>query len=81
MNSGAFASLPASACTLGIRGSPDPDRITKNFYDGAGQLVQVRKAVGTSFIGLMPPILIRATASRNMSSTPKAQGAVVLRRV
>lgn len=48
MNPAAFGSLPASACTLGTQGSHGPDRITKNVYDAAGQLLQVRKAVGTS---------------------------------
>ncbi|WBY08169.1 hypothetical protein PIB19_01015 [Sphingomonas sp. 7/4-4] len=48
MNPAAFGALPASACTLGTQGSQGPDRITKNIYDAAGQLVQVRKAVGTS---------------------------------
>jgi RHS repeat-associated protein len=48
MNSATFASLPASACTLATAGGPGPDRVTKNVYDAAGQLVQVRKAVGTS---------------------------------
>lgn len=48
MNPAAFASLPASACTLGPEGSQGPDRITKNIYDAAGQLLQVRKAVGTN---------------------------------
>lgn len=35
-----------SACTPGT-GAQGPDRITRNRYDAAGQLVQVRKAVGT----------------------------------
>lgn len=48
MNAAAYASLPASACTLTAQGTAGPDRITKNVYDAAGQLVQVRKAVGTS---------------------------------
>ncbi|WP_204272687.1 hypothetical protein, partial [Enterobacter hormaechei] len=48
MNLAAFGSLPASACTLGVQGSQGADRITKNIYDAAGQLVQVRRAVGTS---------------------------------
>lgn len=47
MNPAAFGSLPASACTLGVEGSNGPDRITKNVYDPAGQLLQVRKGVGT----------------------------------
>jgi uncharacterized protein (DUF2147 family) len=48
MNPAVYASLPASACTLGTQGSDGPDRITKNVYDAAGQLVQVREGVGTS---------------------------------
>ncbi|WP_162251676.1 RHS repeat domain-containing protein [Caulobacter sp. Root1472] len=47
MNPAAFGSLPASACTLGVEGSNGPDRITKNVYDPAGHLLQVRKGVGT----------------------------------
>ncbi|MEH3098734.1 RHS repeat-associated core domain-containing protein [Sphingomonas adhaesiva] len=47
MNSSVYGALPASACTLGTTGSQGPDRISKNVYDAAGQLVQVRKAVGT----------------------------------
>jgi YD repeat-containing protein len=47
MNPAAFGSLPASACTLGAEGSQGPDRITRNVYDLAGQLKQVRQAVGT----------------------------------
>jgi RHS repeat-associated protein len=48
MNPAIYGSLPASACTLGTAGSDGPDRISKNVYDDAGQLVQVREAVGTS---------------------------------
>jgi RHS repeat-associated protein len=48
MNPAVFSSLPANACTLGTQGTQGPDRITKNVYDAAGQLLQVRKAVGTS---------------------------------
>lgn len=47
MNPAAYTSLPTSACTLGTLGSAGPDRITRNIYDAAGQLLQVRKAVGT----------------------------------
>jgi YD repeat-containing protein len=47
-----LASLPAAsatgACTLGTQGSAGPDRITRNIYDSAGQLLQVQKPVGTS---------------------------------
>jgi RHS repeat-associated protein len=48
MNPTAYGSLPGSACTLGTEGSNGPDRITKTIYDDAGQVLQVRKAVGTS---------------------------------
>ncbi|WP_162814913.1 RHS repeat protein [Erythrobacter aureus] len=48
MNPARFNSLPASACTPGVAGSQGPDRITKTIYDAAGQVLQVRKAVGTS---------------------------------
>lgn len=47
MNAGTFGYLPA-ACTLGDVGNDGPDRITRNVYDAAGQLIQVRKAVGTA---------------------------------
>jgi RHS repeat-associated protein len=48
MNPAAFASLPESACTLGAQGSQGPDRITRNEYDSAGQLLKVRKAYGVT---------------------------------
>lgn len=48
MNPAIYANLPASACALGSPGGNGPDRIEKNIYDAAGQLVQERKAVGTS---------------------------------
>lgn len=48
MNTGAFASLPASACSLGTAGSHGPDRISKRVHDAAGQVTQVRIAVGTA---------------------------------
>lgn len=48
MNSGAFFSLPASACSLGSEGGDGPDRVTRNEYDAAGELTRVQKAYGTS---------------------------------
>ncbi|WP_422058504.1 RHS repeat-associated core domain-containing protein [Sphingomonas sp.] len=48
MNPAAFGSLPASACALGTEGTQGPDRITRNFYDAAGQLIKVQQGVGTS---------------------------------
>ncbi len=46
MNSATYASLPASACTLATAGGFGYDRITKNSYDAAGQLAQVREGAG-----------------------------------
>lgn len=43
-----FASMPADACTAGSPGADGPDRIARNVYDAAGQLVQLRKGLGTS---------------------------------
>lgn len=47
MNPAIYGSLPADACALGTTGSFGTDRIAKNVYDAAGQIQQVRKAVGT----------------------------------
>jgi RHS repeat-associated protein len=47
MNPAAYGSLPASACSLGTEGSFGPDRIMRNLYDAAGQLLKVQKAYGT----------------------------------
>ena len=38
----------AGACSLGTAGADGSDRITKNLYDNAGQLLKVQKAYGTS---------------------------------
>lgn len=43
-----YISLPADACALSGTPSDDLDRITKNVYDLGGQLIQVRRAVGTA---------------------------------
>jgi len=48
MNPAAFVSLPTSACTLGTKGSFGSDRITRNVYDAASQLLQVQRAYGTA---------------------------------
>jgi len=47
MNPAEFGSLPGSACTLDTEGSQGPDRITKNSYDLAGQLIKVTEGYGT----------------------------------
>jgi RHS repeat-associated protein len=46
MNPAVFGSLP-DACTQSTQSSNGPDRITKNLYDNAGELIQVREGVGT----------------------------------
>ncbi len=48
MNPARYNNLPSSACSLGVEGSDGPDRITKTIYDDAGQVLQIRKALGTS---------------------------------
>lgn len=47
MNPAAYGSLPASACTLGTPGSQGADRITRNIYDAADQVLKVQKAYGS----------------------------------
>ena len=47
MNPGQFAA-GTPACQLGAQGSDGPDRITRNWYDSAGQLLRVQKAVGVA---------------------------------
>jgi RHS repeat-associated protein len=44
---GTGGSLPESACVLGNAGGGASDRIARNFYDDAGQRVQLREGVGT----------------------------------
>jgi RHS repeat-associated protein len=68
MNSATWGSLPSSACTLGTTGSNGPDRIAKNLYDDAGQLVQVRKGVGTS-----SPALEQASATYTYTANGKQE--------
>ncbi|HEY0311446.1 MAG TPA: hypothetical protein VGC56_03030, partial [Allosphingosinicella sp.] len=47
MNLAAFgAGTPA--CQLGAQGSDGPDRITRNWYNEAGELLRVQKAVGVA---------------------------------
>ena len=47
MNPAAYASLPASACTASSPGNSGPDRISRNFYDLADRLTELRTALGT----------------------------------
>jgi RHS repeat-associated protein len=48
MNSAVFASLPASACTLGTAGSYGNDQIAQTVYDAAGHVTKTQLAVGTA---------------------------------
>ena len=47
MNPAVYGSLPSSACSLGTEGSFGPDRITRNVYDAASQLLKVQKLLPT----------------------------------
>lgn len=48
MNPAEFGSLPGNACDPDTPGSLGPDRITRNFYNDGGELIQVRRAHGTN---------------------------------
>lgn len=63
MNTADFSSLPASACTQGTAGAFGPDRITKNTYDNAGQLLSTTSGFGTTDT-------IVERASYNLSGRP-----------
>ena len=60
MNTSAFASPPASACTLGTAGAFGSDRITKYGYDAAGQLTSTISGYGSG-----SPITESATYTAN----------------
>ena len=47
MNPAAYASLPDDACVHSTAGIFGADRITKNIYDLAGQVLKVQRAFGT----------------------------------
>jgi RHS repeat-associated protein len=48
MNSATYNNLPTSACDPAAPGAFGPDRITRNTYDAGGQLLVVKRGVGTS---------------------------------
>jgi RHS repeat-associated protein len=48
MNPATFASPPSDACTVGSAGAFGPDRITRKFYDSAGQVSQVQSGYGVA---------------------------------
>lgn len=47
MNRESFANTAVDACTLSVAGGQDVDRIERNTYDAAGQLLKVTRAYGT----------------------------------
>lgn len=71
MNTAAFASLPASACTLGSQGGFGPDRITLNGYDAAGQLLTVTKAYGVTTANGFPATLQQTYAAYSYTRNGK----------
>jgi len=59
MNPAAWSPLPATACdmpTVPTAGAYGPDRITKNVYDAAGQLLKVIKAYGLTPANGLPQL-------------------------
>jgi RHS repeat-associated protein len=57
MNPATWGALPASACTLAATSATfGPDRITKNLYDDAGQLLKVIKAYGQTAANGLPQL-------------------------
>ncbi|HEX9946130.1 MAG TPA: RHS repeat-associated core domain-containing protein [Allosphingosinicella sp.] len=48
MNPAEYGSLPVSACTLDTQGNWGPDRISRTIYDAAGQVTQMKSALGTA---------------------------------
>lgn len=57
MNPATWAALPASACTLATTSSTyGPDRITRNVYDAAGQVLKVIKAYGQTTANGLPQL-------------------------
>jgi len=59
MNPSVFAALPASACDAGAIGAFGPDRISRNNYDAAGQLIATTSGYGVD------PIVESATYTAN----------------
>jgi RHS repeat-associated protein len=70
MNPSAFASPPASACTLGTAGAFGSDRITKYGYDAASQLTSTISGYGSG-----SPITESATYTTNGQPLTLTDGA------
>jgi RHS repeat-associated protein len=57
MNPATWAALPASACALATTSSAyGPDRITRNVYDAAGQVLKVIRAYGQTTANSLPQL-------------------------
>ncbi|MCB2083000.1 MAG: RHS repeat-associated core domain-containing protein [Sphingomonadaceae bacterium] len=50
MNPATWASLPASACTLGTAGADGPDRIARKHYDTESRVTRIEQGVGTTLV-------------------------------
>ncbi|SIO20817.1 RHS repeat-associated core domain-containing protein [Parasphingorhabdus marina DSM 22363] len=48
MDTARFASPEANPCNQDTTGSSIPDRISRNFYDAKGQVIEMRKGIGTT---------------------------------
>lgn len=71
MNPAVYAALPPSACSLGTQGSDGPDRITRNNYDAADQLLKVQKAYGVTVANGFAADLQQDYATYSYSSNGK----------
>jgi RHS repeat-associated protein len=74
MNPAAYGSLPPSACTLGTSGAYGPDRITRNSYDVADQLLKVQRAYGITTANGFPETLQADYATYTYSLNGKQTG-------
>ncbi|WP_264940506.1 RHS repeat-associated core domain-containing protein [Sphingomonas caeni] len=57
MNPATYSSQQPDPCVLGTTGNYGPDRITKNVYDPAGQLLKVQRAYGVTTANGFPTTL------------------------
>jgi len=72
-----LAALPAAtapgACSLGTTGSQGPDRIAKNTYDNAGQLLKVQKAYQVTTANGFPATLQQDYVTYTYTNNGKQQ--------
>ena len=64
MNPATWGAAPIDACTATQAGAAGPDRIARNSYDAADQLLKVEKAVTTRSARTTPPTNMISTAAR-----------------